>query len=74
MNETTPDMYKCEEYFEANVMNITQGIQGMSSDAFYRNLRSVTFAIAGLGFNVQWEPENVGFLVVFHFSINCESR
>jgi len=40
MNETTPDMYKCEEYFEANVMNITQGIQGMSSDAFYRNLRN----------------------------------
>ena len=39
MNETTPDMYKCEDYFEANEMNITQGIQGMSSDAFYRNLR-----------------------------------
>ena len=53
MNETTPDMYKCEEYFEANELNITQGIQGMSSDAFYRNLRSVTFATAVLGFNVQ---------------------
>ena len=74
MNETTPDMYKCEEYFEANVMNITQGIQGMSSDAFYRNLRSVPCAIKILGFNIQLDPDNIGFLVVFHFSFNYEGR
>ena len=37
-NETTPDMYKCDEYFEENTMNITQGIKGINSGVFMENL------------------------------------
>lgn len=37
-NETTPDMYKCEEYFDLHNMTTTQGIKGMASDTLQRNL------------------------------------
>ena len=37
-NDTTPDMYKCEEYFDEHEMNITQGILGLSSGVFMDNM------------------------------------
>jgi potassium/chloride transporter 4/5/6 len=37
-NDTTPDMYKCDEYFEKNEMNITQGILGINSGIFMENM------------------------------------
>jgi len=37
-NDTSAEMYKCDEYFEQNELNITQGIKGMASGVFMRNI------------------------------------
>ncbi len=43
-NETTPDMFKCDDYFEANNVTVTRGIKGLASGVIMDNIRNITVA------------------------------
>jgi hypothetical protein len=40
-NETTPDMFKCDDYFEANNVTVTRGIKGLASGVIMDNIRNI---------------------------------